>query len=44
MHYFLGIVIGTSRVKAVLFDDHFNEVTSAAEATTPSRSAAGDAE
>ncbi|WP_395489200.1 FGGY-family carbohydrate kinase [Cedecea davisae] len=44
MDYFLGIDIGTSRVKAVLFDGNFHAVASAAESTAPSLSPQGYAE
>nr|MDQ6120123.1 hypothetical protein [Klebsiella pneumoniae subsp. pneumoniae] len=35
MDFYLGIDIGTSRVKAVLFDQHFTACASAAENTSP---------
>ncbi|HEY3985841.1 FGGY-family carbohydrate kinase [Cedecea sp.] len=44
MEYFLGIDIGTSRVKAVLFDSNFHAVASAAENTSPTLSPQGYAE
>ena len=34
MDFYLGIDIGTSRVKAVLFDQHFTACASAAENTS----------
>ncbi|MCS5873990.1 hypothetical protein LN650_23435 [Klebsiella pneumoniae subsp. pneumoniae] len=39
MDFYLGIDIGTSRVKAVLFDQHFTACASAAENTSPRLSA-----
>ncbi|MGK3426814.1 FGGY family carbohydrate kinase, partial [Klebsiella pneumoniae] len=44
MDFYLGIDIGTSRVKAVLFDQHFTACASAAENTSPRLSANGYAE
>ena len=44
MDFYLGIDIGTSRVKAVLFDQHFTARASAAENTSPRLSANGYAE
>ena len=44
MDFYLGIDIGTSRVKAVLFDEHFQARASAAENTGPRLSANGHAE
>ena len=44
MDFYLGIDIGTSRVKAVLFDEHFQARASAAESTGPRLSANGHAE
>ncbi len=44
MDFFLGIDIGTSRVKAVLFDDQFQSLVTAAENTTPTASPSGEAE
>ncbi|MDJ1656963.1 FGGY family carbohydrate kinase, partial [Raoultella sp. Ech2A] len=44
MDFYLGIDIGTSRVKAVLFDEHFQARASAAESTGPRLSANGYAE
>ena len=44
MDFYLGIDIGTSRVKAVLFDQHFTASASAAENTSPRLSANGYAE
>lgn len=44
MDFYLGIDIGTSRVKAVLFDHHFTACASAAENTSPRLSANGYAE
>lgn len=44
MDFYLGIDIGTSRVKSVLFDADFNAVASAAENTAPDLSASGHAE
>lgn len=44
MDFYLGIDIGTSRVKAVLFDEHFQARASAAENTGPRLSANGYAE
>ena len=44
MDFYLGIDIGTSRVKAVLFDQHFTARASAAESTSPRLSANGYAE
>lgn len=44
MDFYLGIDIGTSRVKAVLFDQHFQACASAAQNTGPRLSANGEAE
>ena len=44
MDFFLGIDIGTSRVKAVLFDSHFQSIAMAAENTEPNISPSGYAE
>ncbi|VUS22595.1 FGGY-family carbohydrate kinase [Klebsiella huaxiensis] len=44
MDFYLGIDIGTSRVKAVLFDEHFQACASAAQNTGPRLSANGHAE
>lgn len=44
MDFYLGIDIGTSRVKAVLFDQRFQACASAAQNTGPRLSANGDAE
>ena len=44
MDFYLGIDISTSRVKAVLFDQHFTACASAAENTSPRLSANGYAE
>lgn len=44
MDFYLGIDIGTSRVKAVLFDEHFQAHASAAENTAPQLTASGYAE
>lgn len=44
MDFYLGIDIGTSRVKAVLFDQHFQACASAAQSTGPRLSANGEAE
>ena len=41
MDFYLGIDIGTSRVKAVLFDQHFTACASAAENTSPRLSVNG---
>ena len=44
MDFYPGIDIGTSRVKAVLFDEHFQAHASAAENTAPQLTASGYAE
>jgi len=44
MDFFLGIDIGTSRVKAILFDNAFQAVCSAAENTRPTLTSGGYAE
>jgi predicted NBD/HSP70 family sugar kinase len=44
MDFYLGIDIGTSRVKAVLFDERFQACASAAQNTGPRLSANGHAE
>ncbi|PLM00523.1 carbohydrate kinase, partial [Klebsiella michiganensis] len=44
MDFYLGIDIGTSRVKAVLFDERFQACASAAHNTGPLLSANGVAE
>ena len=44
MDFYLGIDIGTSRVKAVLFDERFQACASAAQNTGPRLSANGPAE
>ena len=44
MDFFLGIDIGTSRVKAVLFDHRFQSLATAAENTQPVITPSGEAE